>query len=598
MKRLFHAVLFMVAAVAAGAQSCTELFISEYVEGSSNNKAIEIYNPTGVAVNLSGYKLQLYANGSATATSVLSLAGTVAAGDVYVVVNSQANAAIKAARDTTSGVTNFNGDDAVALLNGTTVIDVIGEIGTDPGTEWAVDSGSTANHTLRRKVAVQEGTASWTTGTTQWDVFPQDSIQLGSHSMTSCAAPTDTIVRFMPVSASVNETAGSYDVTLVLNQPAATDKTVDIALKSGTPADIGNFATANLTISAGATSVPVTVTITNDTLAEGSEQFTFVLRNASGGLLIGNDSVFTLTVQDDDSIAPPAPLYSIATVTTLDSVGVSDSTGVKCRVSGVIYGVNLRNSGLQFTIHDGTGGMGVFSSTNNFGYTVEEGDSVVVSGEVGEFAGYTQMEALDTLYEAGTGTLLQPLVTTVLDESTESELVRINHVWLVNAVQWNNSNPSGFTADITDGTSTFALRVEEQVDLFNQPAPTSSFDIIGLGSQFDNSAPYTSGYQILPRYSADLILHTGIEEEQNQKFAGVYPNPSSGIFTIVNKNQAEGITKITVTDITGKLVLETASGLHAENRIDLSGAAPGLYFASVFFRTSRSGIKLNVLSGR
>ena len=54
MKRLFHAALFVFAAVAAGAQPCTELFISEYVEGSSNNKAIEIYNPTGVAVNLSG----------------------------------------------------------------------------------------------------------------------------------------------------------------------------------------------------------------------------------------------------------------------------------------------------------------------------------------------------------------------------------------------------------------------------------------------------------------------------------------------------------------------------------------------------------------
>lgn len=595
MKKFFHLALFVCISLFAPAQPCSDLFISEYVEGSANNKAIEIFNPTLTTVSLTGYKLQLYANGSANPTSTLNLAGTIAAGDVYVVVNSQASAAIKATRDTTSGVTNFNGDDAFALLNGTTIIDVIGEIGTDPGASWQVDTGTTSNYTLVRMASVQEGSVNWATGAAQWLVLPQDSIQLGAHTMNSCAAPADTTVRFMPLSATVAETAGTYNILLVLNQAAATDKTVEVALKSGDAADIGNFITSSITITANTTTDTVAVSITDDVVAEGSEPFEFVLRNASAGLLIDEDSVFTLTIADDDSIPPLAPLYPIATVTVVDSAGAADSLGVQCRVSGVVYGINLRNSGLQFTMHDGTGGMGVFSSTNTFGYTVEEGDSVVVSGVVGQFAGYTQMESLDTLYEVGTGTLMQPVNTTALDESSESELVRINNLTLVNQSQWDNSNPNGFTVDVTNGAQTFELRIEEQGDIFNQNAPTSSFDVIGLGSQFDNSSPFDEGYQILPRSSADLILHTAVDEVSGNIFS-LYPNPNSGSFTIqFNRETVQEEISVTVADLSGQLVF-SGKNIAGEQffRVNISSLPAGMYLVEIASESTVSRRKVRV----
>jgi plastocyanin len=93
---------------------CNELFFSEYIEGSSNNKAIEIYNPSSTAINMNGYSVRLFANGSATAGNVLNLPNrTLAAGDVYVIANSSANASILAVDDTTSNVTFYNGDDAI-----------------------------------------------------------------------------------------------------------------------------------------------------------------------------------------------------------------------------------------------------------------------------------------------------------------------------------------------------------------------------------------------------------------------------------------------------------------------------------------------------
>src|SRR5687768_1256484 len=101
--------------------AATDLFFSEYIEGSSNNKALEIYNGTGAAVDLSasGYNIQMHFNGNAAAGLTVNLTGTVNSGDVYVLAQSAAVAAILARADQTSGAGWFNGDDAVTLRRGT-----------------------------------------------------------------------------------------------------------------------------------------------------------------------------------------------------------------------------------------------------------------------------------------------------------------------------------------------------------------------------------------------------------------------------------------------------------------------------------------------
>src|SRR5215203_2394851 len=82
----------------------TELFFSEYIEGSSNNKALEIYNGTGAAINLAtdGYNVQMFFNGSASAGLTINLVGTVATGDVFVLAHGSAAAAILAQADQTN----------------------------------------------------------------------------------------------------------------------------------------------------------------------------------------------------------------------------------------------------------------------------------------------------------------------------------------------------------------------------------------------------------------------------------------------------------------------------------------------------------------
>lgn len=164
-----------------------DIYFSEYIEGSSNNKALEIYNSGTVAVNLAGYKIEGYFNGSAAANAsfTINLSGTIPAKGVFVVAPTNANITILAKANQTFGSAWFNGDDAVVLKNGNTIIDSFGQIGVDPGSEWGSGLVSTADNTLRRKSAVTTGDTNPSDAfnpSLQWDGFATDSFDdLGAY---------------------------------------------------------------------------------------------------------------------------------------------------------------------------------------------------------------------------------------------------------------------------------------------------------------------------------------------------------------------------------------------------------------------------------
>lgn len=198
-----------------------ELYFSEYVEGSSNNKALEIYNSSSAPINLSGYKVEMYFNGNITAATNINLTGSVPANGVFVLANSNANAGILALANQTSSASWYNGDDAIVLKNGTTLIDSIGQIGLDPGTEWGTGLTSTADNTLRRKTAVGAGDATATNSfdpSLEWDGFATDSIDNlgnfqsggnGGGGQTSACGEPATLISSVQGSASASPLVGS-----------------------------------------------------------------------------------------------------------------------------------------------------------------------------------------------------------------------------------------------------------------------------------------------------------------------------------------------------------------------------------------------------
>jgi hypothetical protein len=160
----------------------SELFISEYIEGSSSNKAIEIYNGTGQTIDLSRYSLALYGNGSKTAGNTLDLTGSLEHNGTYVVYNSQANSQIKGKGNSVSTVTFFNGNDALELRKDDQPIDTMGKVGEDPGTAWTKGSKSMAEQTLVRKADITGPTNDFNFD--EWDNFPTDTVDdLGVHLM-------------------------------------------------------------------------------------------------------------------------------------------------------------------------------------------------------------------------------------------------------------------------------------------------------------------------------------------------------------------------------------------------------------------------------
>lgn len=157
-----------------------DLFISEYVEGSSNNKYIEIYNPTNETIDLSSYSLDLNTNGGESwskdgggFSSYSELSGTIGAKST--IVYKHAEAAIFEGEATTCGAANFNGNDPVGLFKNGTLIDIVGKFA-NGSADFAKDV------TLRRKSNVTSPSSTY--DASQWETLSKDDVSgLGSHTM-------------------------------------------------------------------------------------------------------------------------------------------------------------------------------------------------------------------------------------------------------------------------------------------------------------------------------------------------------------------------------------------------------------------------------
>ena len=204
---LFILSIFMFSSLMA--QDCSDLFFSEYVEGSYNNKALEVYNPTDQAIDLSNYQMSRYSNGGTSPNYVsLSPGGILNAHSVLVVVLDKRDPEgtgqdtivfdeLRALADiflcpvyTENKMMYFNGNDAVTLekLDGT-ILDIIGKVGEDPGQGWTDDASSgfvdtgewwrlwTKDQTLVRKPGVLHGVftnPSEFNPTLEWDSLPRN----------------------------------------------------------------------------------------------------------------------------------------------------------------------------------------------------------------------------------------------------------------------------------------------------------------------------------------------------------------------------------------------------------------------------------------
>ncbi|MBX7243745.1 MAG: T9SS type A sorting domain-containing protein [Bacteroidia bacterium] len=314
--------------------------------------------------------------------------------------------------------------------------------------------------------------------------------------------PTSDI-EFPVATATVGEGVGTAVMTI--NQTTALPCSVEVAITGGTalnPQDFTFTSPALVVFDGIATTQTVNIPVVDDLLSEGNETVSFALQNISGaGCSLTANNFLTVTIQDND-----LPLYSIGTVTTQDANGSPDSLNVFCRLSGIVHGVNYRasNNGLQFVIADTSGSIWTFNNNKNFGYTVTEGDRVGIQGQIIQFNGLTQVR-VDTIVKLGAGLPLMPAMTvSSFVEADEADLLKLEMVKMVDPAQWTGTGP-GFNVRVTNNVDTFTVRIDNDINLYTMPAPTCEWmNVRGLLSQFDSSIPYTSGYQLQPRYDMDI----------------------------------------------------------------------------------------------
>jgi len=277
-------------ALALSPQLHAELLISEYVEGSSNNKAIELVNLGNDTVDLSQYKLQMFFNGNTTAATTINLTGTLAPGAVYVIANSNAVAALKDKAQLVNSSSWYNGDDALVLSKGGQVIDSFGQVGFDPGSAWNSGGVSTVDKSLRRKASVRTGdtlTTDLFDPSAQYDQFAQDDFSdIGNYNGSGPGTPEEP------------EYAHGQcgDTTTLIS---AIQGETDVSPLAGQTVTVEAVVTASFQDTAGLKGFFIQEEIADQDLNANTSEAVFVYDNLSGKAAVVGDKVRVSAVVEE-----------------------------------------------------------------------------------------------------------------------------------------------------------------------------------------------------------------------------------------------------------------------------------------------------------
>lgn len=295
------------------------------------------------------------------------------------------------------------------------------------------------------------------------------------------------------------------------------------------------------------------------------------------GVLVANTEILATPNALNTICRVPYPLISIGDLDNNDINGEPDSVGLDFEIRGIVHCTDFRvGVGLDFyLINSNNEGINLFSFLER-GYVVSDGDSLHVRGVLGLGAGGITELIVDSILfiSAGNPTVTPLVVTSALDESHESSLIKLNNVSLVNSAQWVASGP-GFNVDVTDGTTTWQLRIDDATDLYFQTAPVGNFSVYGFGSQFDTQSPFDSGYQLLA-CSGSLV--TAINHFDDQNTIQIYPNPTEETVQILS---TENIEKIELYNVLGSQLYSQKCNQNSA-QLNLSTYSTGLYYIKIY----------------
>ena len=493
----------------------TGLFFSEYGEGSSNNKYLEIYNGTDSDVDLTGLAFPNVANDPATVGeyeywNTFPDGATVAVGDVYVIAHGEADEAILAEADFTFTYLS-NGNDGFCLVEGDegayTIVDCIGDWNGNPGDGWDVAgvSEATMNHTLVRKASVTEGNGGdWdsSAGTneddSEWIVLDENTWDyLGSH-------PHDF---------------SNDDIAIEITSPSAGETVfsseiqVEFSVSNFNVGAVGSGADGHIhyqyeggDLGMHETTDPIELT----DLTEG--EYTL-------GLWLVDDDHQPLDPNVADTVTFTVSLaftaiYDIQYVADPDADDESTLNGQEVTINGVVTAEFWGSDQYRYMhVQDAEGpwngivcfeydGWHLFDWVDDNGSSVPgpaEGDQVTLSGTVEEYYNLTELNNITSgIVHGPADEMIAPSVISVSDigEAYEGCLIEVNDVSV--------SDPDlGYGEwEFTDGTN--AALCDDKWDYFYYPETDQ--ELAAIVGVLDYNY---SNYKLQPRLARDVVEADG-----------------------------------------------------------------------------------------
>ena len=584
MKKFYLLMMLFITSTVMGQTPIITMILDGDCSGG-NPKVLEVY--ADGAVDFTNYSLEKQSNGGTWGTTYdLSPIGTITDDFVYIYSDDPVFATeFPNATNTHAAigtVMSVNGDDGLRIIETATgtSIDEYGVTGVDgTGEVWEYKDGyAKRNNSTGPDGLFVPGNWSFSNGVLNGFGLCQGGTD-SFENMSNAGSYVPGVITTPTVTSSASAISG---IVQVLGNPSAEESidisglnlTNDIAVTVNT----GDYEIS--TTSGSGFGASVTIPFGTGTVAATPVYIrlngTMVANPSNGDLLITSSGAADLTVALEGAIVEYTT-STIADVTGIDADGAGTSVGDFVTLTGVLHCDNFRDNGYDLTLIDDTNdGINVFSFDIVGTYMPTEGDEITINGEIDQFNGLIQINPATITVVSSGATLQTPSLVTALDESTESQIIKLENLTLVNGeATW----PNGGNIDVTDGTNTYAVRIQGASPLADAVTPVGVFNLIGIGKQYDSSNPYDSGYQIFP---CSVEGNVGLTSND---FDGVsvYPNPVADVLNITNENGV--LETVEVVSATGSVVYSStvSSNNFTVSTVNLNA---GVYFVNV--RTANS----------
>ncbi|MDP2172300.1 MAG: chitobiase/beta-hexosaminidase C-terminal domain-containing protein [Candidatus Cloacimonadaceae bacterium] len=448
-----------VSGTATSGGAATNLFFSEYVEGGSNRKAVEIFNGTGAAVNLANFSIKKQVNGAGLFGSELLLTGTLANNDVYVIVYSAATGSLLGEPyvdlATTSGAMTFNGNDCVALYHNGVQIDVIGIV--NQVENWGIDV------TLVRYPNVTAPRVDFTFS--EWTSYPVDTLTYlgwhtfnpgGSYAATPTFAPAPGTY-YAPINVTISTTTPNATIRYTTDgsDPSPTLGTIytnPVAVNTTTTIKAIAYADGFLPSSIGAATYSFPIFVSTIAQLRAQPTGTNVYRLTGEAVL-----TFKQTTRNQKFVQDATAAILI------DDVG----------------GIITTNYNLYDGITGITGTLTTYSNLLQFVPTLNTGAATSVNNVI-----VPEGRTLASLTSADQSKLIK-----VLNVSIDATNVNFGTI--------------AENIDATDPTATLVLRTFPATNYSGTPIPVNPVNLVCIVGQFGTTM------QVSPRFLADFEATSG-----------------------------------------------------------------------------------------